>query len=178
MTARPPRVPELDPSCSMADEIAEALADARSVHTELGLRPYRVLSVRQHWSGGEVGRGDVTQVLTREFTPRPKVEFRTRSELTAGGLVERSTVILSELDHRLTEDEVRDLFYPVPLRPGDEAYIELFIDSRDGAAQRRRLVIAEPPERRAFDWRVVLREMKPARSRHGAPRYPGQRDQG
>lgn len=172
---RPPRLPEIvDPGpSSLAEEIAATVNEARAVHTELGLRPYRVFSVRVHWSGGERGRGDVTRVSEEEFLPRPKVTFRTRRELTQGGFVERGVVELAEIDPQLTADQVADLFQQQPLAKGDEGFIEIYMDARDGETQRRRFVVAEPPERRAFEWRVVLRQQDGGRSRTGSVPYPG-----
>lgn len=172
----PPPSDPFDPGPgSLAEDLAEVVADARAIQTELGLRPYRVFAVRVHWSGGERGRGDVTQVSERELLPRPKVTFRNRRELTPGGFIDRATVELTEVDVRLTAAELGELFLP-PLDKGDEAFVEIRLDGRDGAeAQRRRFYVAEPPERRPFDWRVSLRQQDGARLPSGAVPYPGRR---
>jgi hypothetical protein len=170
----PPVVVDPGP-CSLAEELAEVVNDVRSMETELGVRPYRVFSVRVHWSGGERGRGDVTEVLTREFLPRPKVSFRTRREFTSAGIVERGTVELASVNPQLTADEVADLFHQTPLGKAEEAYIEIVMDGRDGPSQRRRFVAAEPPVRHAFEWRVSLRQQDGARDRAGRVSYPGRR---
>lgn len=160
---------------SLAEDLADTVNEARQIAVDLGMRPYRVLSVLAHWSGGERGRGDVTRVSERELLPRPKVEPRTRRELREGGIVERGVLVLTEINPELTEDQVMDLFYGQALGPGDEAWLEVVMDSRDGAAQRRRFVVEEPPVRRAdqFDWRAVLREQDQPRTRAGRVPYAG-----
>lgn len=168
----PPCQPPYTPP-TFADEIHQAVNDARALEEALGLRPYRLLAVRQHWSGGEIGRGDVTRVFTRELSPRPRVYFRMRNELTAAGVVSRSTVIVREINPALTEPEVLELFSPVLTDPADEAYLELFVDP--GTGVRRRYVVSEPLERLANEWRCELREQQRARGRAGEVRYPGQR---
>ena len=169
-------MPPLDPGpCSLAERLARTVNHVRQKQADMGLRMYRVYSIRRHWSGGEVGRGDVTEVLTRELLPRPKVDFRTRRELTAAGYVERGVVVLSEVNPQLTEDEVVDLFSPCTTDKGDECFFEVVMDARDGQAKRRRMIVVEPPQRTAFAWRVTLREQDSARDRSGATRYPGQR---
>ncbi len=157
--------------CStFADELAAIRADAATLNTEMGLRPYRVFSVRQHWSGGEVGRGDVTRTLVAEYLPRPKVAFRTRREYSAAGYVERGVVVLSEIRAALSPAEVVDLFArTVPLGPGDETFLEVVLDARHGEeAERRRFVPAEPPERRDWDWRLVVRQQAGQRAPDGS----------
>lgn len=172
---RPPRPPaEPLPSVpgtgctSFADELAAIRADASVMNTEMGLRPYRVFSVRLHWSGGAPGRGDVTRTLVAEYLPRPKVAFRTRREFGAAGYVERGVVILSELPLGLTAAEVPDLFaLTVPLTPADETFLEVVADGEE-AAERRRFVAVEPPERRAWDWRLVVRQQGGQRAPDGS----------
>jgi hypothetical protein len=170
-----PALPACDPGpCSLAERLASTINRARQTNTNLGLRPYRVFSVRRHWSGGEVGRGDVCEVFCRELLPRPKVEFRTRREPTPSGYVERGVVTISEINPQLTEDEVIDLFTCSSKR-GDENFVEVVMDARDGQSTRRRLVIVEPPQRQSFAWRVTLRQQDTARARDGSSPYPGKR---
>jgi hypothetical protein len=169
-----PDVHDLGP-CSLAERLAATINRVRAKNAELGLRPYRVYSVRRHWSGGEVGRGDLTVVSSRELLPRPKVEFRTRREPTTSGFIERGVVTISEINPQLTEDEVIDLFSTCTPAPGDEQFVEVVMDARDGQSQRRRLVIVDPPTRQAFAWRVTLRLQDTARARDGSSPYPGKR---
>jgi len=173
----PPEPPPFDPGpCSLAERLAATVNRVRGQMTELGLRPYRVFSIERHWTGGQVGRGDVSEVLAREFLPRPKVEFRTRREPGPAGWVERGVVVVSEINPQLTEDEVLDLVHVVRMgeaKPGDERFLEITMDARDGASERRRFVMVEPPVRQGFGWRVVLRQQDSGRSRAGASPYPG-----
>ena len=171
-----PELPACDPGpCSLAERLSAIVNRARQNNAQLGLRPYRVFSIRRHWSGGEVGRGDVCEVFCRELLPRPKVEFRTRREPTPAGFVERGVVTISEINPQLTEDEVIDLFATCPAKPGDESFVEVVMDARDGQSRRRRLIIVEPPTRQSFAWRVTLREQDSARARDGSSPYPGKR---
>lgn len=169
--------PPVDPGpSSFAEAMAPAINAARQINTDLGLRPYRVVSVRLHWSGGERGRGDVTRVWEREFLPRPRVEPRIKRELRDGGVVERGIVVLTELNPELTEDEIMDLVH-LRLGPGDDGFIEVFIDARDGNTERRPYAIDGVPERRAdrFDWRVTLTQLAQGRGRGAQIAYPGKR---
>lgn len=180
-TRNPRNLPPVTPAlqdvgpCSLAERLAKTINHVRQKQVELGVRMYRVFSIRRHWSGGTPGRGDVTDVCTRELTPRPKVDFRNRRELTAAGWIERGVVVISEINPQLTEDEVIDLFSPRDVAAGDEQFIEVVMDARDGQAKRRRLVISEPPRRTAFAWSVTAREQDTARERSGATTYPGKR---
>ncbi len=171
----PPQVIDPGPR-SLAEQLAGIVNDARAINTELGLRPYRVLSVRVHWSGGERGRGDVTRVWEREFLPRPKVEPKVFRELRDAGIVERGGVLLTEVNPQLTEDEVMDLFHQ-RLQPGDDGYLEVFMDERDGSTERRPYAVDSVPERRAdrFDWKVRLVQLSKGRERNGQVAYPGKR---
>jgi hypothetical protein len=171
---RTPRVtpPGLDPGpTSLAEELGSEIDDARAISAELGLRPHCVEVVRVHWSGGEVGRGERTE-RRAELVPRPKVEVRPRQELSPAGVVDRTTVVLSEVSTRYTEAELKDLTRQGALGPGDEWYFEISVDGRDPEATRTRYVLAEPPERRAFEWRLVLRGQGTAASRPVRQRYP------
>lgn len=185
MTDCPPKNPRIIPPTppsvcdpgplSLTERLARTVNSARQLNTTYGLRMYRVFAVRRHWSGGEIARGDVTETETRELLPRPKVDFRTRRELTPSGWIERGVVALSEINPQLTEDEVIDLFSPSVPGPGDEAFIEIVMDSRDGQALRRRCIVVEPPRRKSFAWEVTLREQDSARTRSGDSPYPGKR---
>jgi hypothetical protein len=174
-----PAVPVVvDPGpCSLAEQLASTVNSARELNTTLGMRPYRVLSVRLRWNGNQAGRGDVTRVWEREFLPRPKVEPKVQRQLRDGGYVERGVVVLTELNPQLTEDEILDLFHRRPLPPNEEGFIEVFVDARDGKTDRRPFVVEDMPVRRPeqFDWKVTLTELAQGRDRSGAVMYPGQR---
>lgn len=174
----PPTPPDFGtlPGCStLADEMAQLRAEVNGINTELGLRPYRVFSVRLHWTGGEPARGTVSRTQVREYLPRPKVSFRTRREFTAMGWIERGVVIVTEISAQLSPEQVADLFAgDGPLGASEEGFIEISMDNRyGGAPERRRFVLAEPPERRDFDWRLTLRQQAAQRAPSGTPAGTG-----
>jgi hypothetical protein len=159
---------------SLTERLTATVNRVRARNTTMGLRPYRVFVVRRHWTGGQVGRGDVCETECLELLPRPKVSFRTRREYSAAGYVERGLVILTEVNPALTEGEVLDLFGQ-KLDTGDELFVEVTMDARDGQSARRRCTVIEPPTREAFSWRVVLRQQDGARASDGSTSYPGRR---
>lgn len=57
----------------LVDSLVSTVDNARQIEVDLGLRPYRVFVVTRTWDGGEVGRGQFTDVDV-EITPTPKIE--------------------------------------------------------------------------------------------------------
>jgi hypothetical protein len=161
--------PLSDPQASLVDSLGSVVDDLRQIATELGARPYRVFSVRIGWSGGERGRGSSRILCEEELLPTPFVkEWFVRRELENVGSVERGVVELREISPRYTEAQIMSLC-PYPCGPdaqGNETFIELRIDSRDGTqAKPRRFVIANAPflDAERFEWRVKLIPQEGAR---------------
>lgn len=166
-----PRLRGADGARTLVDDLGELADDMRQIGVDLGLRPYRVFSVRLRWSGDRVGLGEPAVVLEEEFLPTPKVSTSLRREAREpGGWVERGRTTLTEVSPRYTEAQI-DALCPRTGPANEERFIEIRMDSRDENAPRRRFVVAEAPERRAerFDWRVVLVPQDDARTRAGAP---------
>ena len=165
--------PACRPSASLVESMGATVDSLRQLYTDMGLRPYRVFSVLVRWTGGAVGRGRPEVVREVEFLPTPRLRevSSVRTELRSGGRVERGTVWLEQISPRLTEDEVRRLVAPSGLGAGEEAWIEVRIDERDGNTVRRRFVTSGVPERDAegFQWRVRLVRQDEGRSRSGEP---------
>lgn len=168
--------PLANPSCSLVESLGVVADSLRQIFTDVGLRPYRVHSVVYRWSGGEVGRGTATVVSDREFLPTPKLNDTAgiAGELRSSGLVERGTVRLEQISPRYTEDEVRLLLHDYPLPRGDQGFIEVRVDARDGSTERRRFIVRGVPYRDAqrFEWRAALLRQDADRARSGAPPGP------
>lgn len=148
----------------MADEL-------RQLYTDLGLRPYRVFSVAQQWSGQAVGRGTLSVLSEVELLPTPLVDFTPmRRRMTEGGFTEDGLVTLREISPRYTEEDVQALCCRRSDVPGREVFIEMRHDARDGQTVRRRFTIESVPFRKAgkFEWQVRLRKANPDRAPNGA----------
>lgn len=174
-----PETPEIDPALgpvcdpggSLVESLGKTVDDLRQIATDLGLRPYRVFSVLVRWTGGGVGRGEAVVVREQEFLPTPKLVDMApvRGEVRTGGLVERGTVRLRQISPRYTEDEVRTLTHVGPLGPGEQGWVEVRVDDRDGSTRRRRFVVVGVPFRDAgaFEWRADLLRQDVDRDRAG-----------
>ena len=154
--------PSPDPQTSLVESLGSVVDDIRQIATDIGARPYRVFSVRVGWSGGERGRGLPTIICEEEFLPTPFVkDWFVRRELENVGSVERGIVELREVSPRYTEAQIMSLC-PYPCGPdadGNETFIEMRIDSRDGTqVKHRRFVVANAPflDAERFEWRVKL----------------------
>lgn len=164
----------VDPSRSLVEELGGIVDEARQMVTDLGLRPYQVWSVVVRWSGGERHRGTASVRSELQFLPTPNVDgvARVSKDLREGGSVVRGTVRMTELSPRYTEDDIELLFPRSTLAQGEEHFIEVRHDARDGRTERRRYVVSALPERRPgrFDWEVQLTKQDEDRTRRGAPR--------
>ncbi len=152
------------------EQLGGVADDLRQLYTDFGLRPYRVVSVLQRWSGGRVGAGTVAIVRELELLPTPLVEWSVRRRNTEGGYTEDGAATLSEISPRLTEEEVQALVAPCGLGPGEESFLEMRMDARDGVVvPRRRFTVQGPPFRKAgkFEWRVRLIKANPDRDHQG-----------
>lgn len=164
----------------LVEDLGAVADDIRQIASDLGARPYRLFSVIQQWSGGQVGRGEASIVQRRELIPRPRVNVNpARTEFTEGGRQTRGYVRVSELSPRLTQDDIFGIFAVQPLTEGLEAYVEMAMDSRDGRSERYRLTAADVPYRDAenFQWTVDLYFASNSPTRDGglqeATLYPG-----
>lgn len=162
------------PERSLVEEMGSVVDEARQLVTDLGLRPYQVWSVVVRWSGGERHRGTPTVRSEMQFLPTPLVESQSRvsKELREAGSVLRGNVRMVEVSPRYTEDDIDLLFPRATLGIGEEHFIEVRMDARDGQSERRRYVVSSLPERRPgrFDWEVGLTKQDEDRTRRGAPR--------
>lgn len=173
------QAPLVRPACSLAESMGDLVDDVRQMYTDFGLRPYRLFSIVVRWSGGQRGRGEPTVVSEREFLPTPLIKWGGRGSgdhggaATPGGVEERGTVQVTELSPRYTEDEIRGLFHVQrgQLQPGEEGFLEMVMDGRDGLAIRRRFVVKGTPWRDAegFQWRSTLLAQDDRRDRVGRP---------
>lgn len=168
--------PLADPCLSLVESLGETVDSLRQLYTDFGLRPYRVHSVVYEWSGGDVGRGLPRVISDEELLPTPRVVDTSgvAGELRSAGLVERGSVRLEQISPRYTEDQVRVLFFALPLPPGRQGFIEVRIDARDGSTERRRFIVRGIPFRDAdgFQWRATLLRQDEDRTRSGLPAGP------
>ena len=152
------------------EELGETADELRQLYTDLGLRPYRVFSVLVQWSGGKIGKGVADVVRETEFLPTPLVDLApVWTEMKSAGKVEDGVATLREISPRLTEDQVRGLFFQDALKPGQEGFIEVVEDARDGQSPRRRFGVRGAPYRRAgkFEWACRLQRARKDRKRSG-----------
>ncbi len=159
------------PGCTIVEMMGSQLDMARQMVADVGLRPYQVFSVVVRWSGGERHRGEPSVIWEQPFLPIPKVEDlgAINKDLRPGGRVARGDVRLTGISPRYTEDQIA-LLFPRQLGPGDEAFIEIRMDARDGEnTPRQRYIVSGQPARRAFDWTVDLTRQDEARTRSGRP---------
>lgn len=166
---------------SLGDALPELVDDAFQIVADLGLRPYRVFSIIEQWTGGARGRGEVRIISELEFTPPPVLRYRKlRRDMKSAGVVERGDLTLERISARYTEEEIRS-FFPTNLDAGQYAYIEQRFDGRNqGEPQRRRFTIASVPNLeipRRFQWTVRVRPQDDPRGANGLPRQQGGRTQ-
>ncbi len=168
--------PNLNPGRSLVEDLGGTVDDLRQLYTEFGLRPYRVFSVVEVWSGGESGRGDASIESEVELLPTPLVhDMKTiRGVSKAAGLDEVGGIKLTQISPRYTEDDVRTIFHTQPLPKDRDGYLEVRVDERDGVTKRRRFTVKGTPFRdtEKFEWSVRLRaqSIASARTREGAIR--------
>lgn len=95
-----------DIGTNLVDSLLTVVDDLRdSLHTDMGVRHWRVFTQRRSWDGGEVGEGVMTTVEV-EITPQPLVSTDLRNELTPQGIREAGGVMLSEVSLTYTEAEL------------------------------------------------------------------------
>lgn len=97
----------LDDLVGLADDLRDDL------HTDFGVRAFRVYTVLRTWDGGYVGEGTASEVET-EITPQPRVLPYSTAGAMAGlayklepcGLDEAGLVILKEVSLSYTQAEL------------------------------------------------------------------------
>lgn len=149
----------------LTDRAAQIARIRGQAHACAGTRPYRVTLVRSAWSGGQPGRGQQTTTRTPlgcgpacdgQVTP-PKVLLEGAWARSMHGLVEQGRAVLEEIDPTLTEAQ---LVAYGRQGPGEESWVEIEQDDRDGPAGERpvrRYVIDGPPLRSTNPYGWVLR---------------------
>lgn len=166
--------PHRAPQRSLLAGLSEVVDSARQIATDIGARPYRVFSIVVQWTGGDKGRGEPRVVSEIEFLPTPKVGVEgLRSALNSGGQADNGEVRVTEISARYTEEQVHTLAHRLPLAKGQEGWIEVTLDARDGAAaQRRRFQPAAPPfyDVENLQWVLRLRSEQQNRTSEGLPR--------
>lgn len=162
--------PNTNPSGSLVEQLGDVVDDMRQLYTDFGYRPYRVFSVLVGWSGGNIGLGEQRVLGEQEFLPTPLFDVaKLPAEVKSGGRVENGQPRLTGLSPRYTEDDINQLCHRGPMKPGQEGFIEVRIDSRDGLTKRRRFCVSGAPLRRTnrMDWSVDLTSAYPDRTRAG-----------
>ena len=153
---------------SLVESLGDVTDDIRQLYTDFGLRPYTVHVVRQRWTGGQIGRGEVQVVFDQPLLPSPEVVGIASIERTStnAGRINRGDVTLYKVSPRYTEDQITR-YFSTELRDDEEGFIEIRIDNRDGQTERKRYVVVGTPERRPgrFEWVVRLRKQDRNRSR-------------
>lgn len=99
----------LDPNI-LLDDLVELVDDLRDdLHTDFGVRAFRVYTVLRSWDGGFVGDGAYTEVET-EITPQPRVlpyaERGLSYSLEPCGIDEAGFVIIKEISLSYTHEEL------------------------------------------------------------------------
>lgn len=174
--------PAPSPERTFGNELQTTVDEIRQIVTDLGFAPYRVFSILIRWTGGAIGRGQATCVEEKEILPTPRVTETSgvQGELRSAGVVERGSVVLDRISAGYTEDELRSLFMLAPvgaeapasgLRPGEQVFVELRVDARDGLTERRRFIVVGVPYRdqKNMQWKVRLQRQDVERARNGEP---------
>ena len=162
--------PNPQPQQSLVEEMGELVDEIRQLNTDFGMNPYRVFSIVERYTGGEIGRGDIQVISEVEILPTPKVDMSPiSSDARSAGTVERGTVDMWEISPRYTEEDIKTIFNVQPLPAGDIGYLEVRMDARQGSATRLRFTIQRKPwlDAENFQWRAQLSAQDEARSRDG-----------
>ena len=150
----------------------------------LGTQPLRVFRLRRGWTGGEPGRGQLSETGRVEMrcgvqasgqpTP-PRVTLEGQYSRRMNGLVEQGMALVEMLDATYTEADLVDYG-----RTGaaEETLYEIQGDGRDGDAPDRpcrRFTVIGAPERDVyrFGWVLRLREQEASAPYGNAQLGPG-----
>jgi hypothetical protein len=125
---------------NLVDKLLPTVGKLRtSLFAKMGVRQFRVFTVRRTWDGGRRGEGTPTETEV-ELTPPPQVSPGLTYKMEPCGLNEAGAVILREVDLRYTEDELDGK----PTAASDEFFYRI----KDGQGQSirdRAFQLARPP---------------------------------
>ena len=101
-----PGTATMNPSI-LVDDLAGLIDDLRTdLHTDFGVRAFRVYTVKRTWDGEAIGDGNAVEVET-EITPQPWVQpWGLFNKLEPCGIDEAGTVTVTEVSITYTEPEL------------------------------------------------------------------------
>lgn len=140
---------------NLVDKLLPTVGKLRqSLFAKMGVRQFRVFTVRRSWSGGRRGEGTATDTAV-ELTPAPQVSMGLTFSMEPCGLDEAGAVTLREVDLRYTEDELDG-------RPiaGHEEFFYRIDDGQGQSIRSRSFQLARPPfpdREESIGWIVHLR---------------------
>lgn len=160
---------------SLVERISARVPDRlQGLRVRLGAVPWRTFVLHYRWTGGEVGRGRPELVLATELTPSPMVlgegDLR-QAPMEAGGDTQGG-VRFTRISPRYTEDELN--LFALDLPAGEEKFLEVVHDGRDGMAPKRRAyALTSLPERNPTtgEWTLKATLTTDSRERYGERRY-------
>jgi hypothetical protein len=143
---------------SLVDSLVTMVDDLRyTLNSDMGVRQFRVWTIRRKWSGQYVGEGALAVTQVTEIIPPPRVVLTDTHNLTEGGLQETGTAELHEVSLAASEADL--LGFPVA------ANEEFFYVLRDALGQgvSTRLYIPQdhpwPDREKEIGWIVKLRRV-------------------
>lgn len=130
----------VDKLITKVDGLRQTFAD------KFGLPAYDLYQIVRTWSGGEVGSGTVTSVVTR-INPTPKVTFKGGETLLSAGRHEDRTMQASNISLTYTENFLQgdpkpsgtEVFFKLVERNGQAADTTTWILSGVPQAQRNKI---------------------------------------
>jgi len=97
-----------EPDDLFTNEVAPVLDEARGIIAGLGLRPYRVFLVIDHYAGPRRKEGGLVRRELTELTPPPVVAFASTAKIAmSGGLLQEGSATLREISRRYTKEQLR-----------------------------------------------------------------------
>lgn len=185
---RPPTEEEF--GRSLAVDLRPLVDELRAMHSEFGLRPYRVFLVWGRWSGGARGEGQLQVRDREEILPTPLVEGMdgVSQFVRPVGLTEEGGARVKEISAAWTEDLLvglrdgyvdesppfqrtmqRDAEFWWEVRELRPRPAGLQPEPREGAARTRRFRVVGVPaiSRDNFEWVVALEKQEYDPSREG-----------
>lgn len=142
---------------SVVDDLLPTIDEIRQIADDLGIRQYKVSTVRRTWTGEERGEGIPSTALT-ELTPAPRVEYKSglKYVLNPEGRNEEGYLKITELSlANYQEDD---------LTGGDLARNEEFFwqleDNHGQGVRKRYYLLSAPPvvdREDTIGWVIYLR---------------------